>query len=251
MLRIPFVGADGLCLGLTLDKTLTKKVLIAESIPTPRFVELTDAEETWRVELTYPLIAKLRYEGSSKGLNDSSLVNNPEELRRQVQWLVDTYHEPVLVEEFIEGQEFTVGIIGNDPPDVQPVVQIRLDGITDLGRKFFTFAYLRNGSDYVCPAPIPEPLRDQLQQLALRTYKAVECRDFGRVDFRVDRSGHPYALEINPLPSLSTEDVFMYVAKSRGLAYDTIINHILDAALVRYHLKSKQEASLPSAIRSR
>ena len=250
MLRIPFLGGDGLTLGLTLDKITTKKVLLAEGIPTPRFVELTDSAKAWEVDLTYPLIAKLRYEGSSKGLRDTSLVNNAQELQRQVQWLVDTYHESVLVEEFIEGQEFTVAVIGNDPPEPQPVVQIRLDGILDLGRRFYTFAHIRSGADYVCPAPIPEALREQLQRLALKTYRAVESRDFGRVDFRVDRAGRPYVLEINPLPSLSTEDVFMYIAKLYGVSYETIINRILDAALVRCGLKSNEEVGTRSAARS-
>ena len=249
MLRIPFVGADGLTLGLTLDKTTTKKVLLAEGIPTPRFVELTDPAKAWEVDLTYPLIAKLRYEGSSKGLRDTSLVRSAQELQRQVQWLVETYHEPVLIEEFIEGQEFTVAVIGNDPPEAQPVVQIRLDGILDLGRRFYTFAHIRSGADYVCPAPIPDALRDHLQTLALRTYRAVESRDFGRVDFRVDRRGQPYVLEINPLPSLSTEDVFTYIARVKGMTYEAILNRMLDAALVRCGLKSNGEVLAKSATR--
>ena len=115
MMRIPFVGADGLTLGLTLDKVLTKKVLIAEGIPTPRYVEVSDPDKLWQVELSYPLIVKLRCEGSSKGLSEKSLVNNPEELRRQVNWLNETYrHASIFVEEFIEGEEFTVAIIGNE-----------------------------------------------------------------------------------------------------------------------------------------
>lgn len=250
MLRIPFVGADGLSLGLTLDKIITKKILLAEGIPTPKFVELADPDKAWQVDLRYPLIVKPRYEGSSKGLRESSLVDNAQALRQQAQWLIDTYRQPALVEEFIEGREFTVAIIGNDPPETQPVVQIKIDGALDLGRRFYTFAHIRSGVGYVCPAPIEEDLQRQLQLLALKTFQAVECKDFSRIDLRVDRHGRPYVLEINPLPSLSTEDVFMHVAKVKGLAYEAVINQILDAALVRYHLKSKEEAFLPSAIRS-
>ncbi|MBI3320681.1 MAG: ATP-grasp domain-containing protein [Candidatus Omnitrophica bacterium] len=237
MMRIPFVGADGLTLGLTLDKVLTKKVLIAEGIPTPRYLEVNDPEKLWHADLSYPLIVKLRCEGSSKGLSERSLVNTPEELRRQVRWLTDAYHgASVFIEEFIEGREFTVAIIGNEHPEVYPVCQIALDGQTDLGRKFFTFAYLRSGSEYICPAPVPEALARHMQELALRTYQVVDCRDFGRVDFRVDRQGHPYVLEINPLPSLSTEDVFNFIAKTRGMTHYQIINRILDTALARYGL---------------
>ena len=251
MMRVPFVGADGLTLGLTLDKVLTKKVLIAEGIPTPRFAEVSDPETLWQVELTYPLIVKLRCEGSSKGLTEHSLVNTPEELRRQVHVLTETYkHASVFIEEFIEGEEFTVALTGNESPEVYPVVQIALDGRTDLGRKFFTFAYLRSGADYICPAKIPDALAKQMRELALRTYQTVECRDFGRVDFRVDRQGRPTVLEINPLPSLSTEDVFHFVAKTRGMTHYQIINRILDTALVRHGLLSREEARFLSPTRS-
>ena len=253
MMRIPFVGADGLTLGLTLDKVLTKKVLIAEGIPTPRYMEVTDPGKLWKVDLAYPLIVKLRCEGSSKGLSEKSLVNTPEQLRRQMTWLADTYKDAsIFIEEFIEGQEFTVAIIGNEQPEAYPVVQIALDGRTDLGRNFFHFAYLRSGSDYVCPAPIPESLAKRMQELALRTYHAVDCRDFGRVDFRTDRHGNPYALEINPLPSLSDQDVFNFTAKTRGMTHHQIINHILETALVRYGIRSRDEVStLSTATRLR
>ncbi len=252
MMRIPFVGADGLTLGLTLDKVLTKKVLIAEGIPTPRFLEVSDPEKLWRVDLTYPLIVKLRCEGSSKGLSERSLVNTPEELYRQARWLLDTYKQStVFIEEFIEGEEFTVAVIGNEQPELYPVVQIALDGTTKLGRKFFTFSYLRSGADYICPAKIPAPLAKQMQELALRTYQAVECRDFGRVDFRVDQRGRPYVLEINPLPSLSTEDVFNFVAKTKGLTHHQIIAHILDTAIARHGLHARHEAGALSPTQSR
>ena len=234
MMRIPFVGADGLTLGLTLDKVLTKKVLIAEGIPTPRYIEVNDPDKLWGIDLMFPLIVKLRCEGSSKGLSEKSLVNTPEELRQQVRWLMETYkRSSVFIEEFIEGNEFTVALIGNEQPETYPVCQISLDGQTELGRKFFHWAYLRSGADYICPAPIPEALAKRMQELALRTYQAVDCRDFGRVDFRVDRTGRPFVLEINPLPSLSTEDVFNSIAKTRGVTHYQIINKILDAAMMR------------------
>jgi len=250
MLRIPFVGADGLTLGMTLDKVITKKILIAEGIQTPRFAELADPDKSWELDLTYPLIVKPRFEGSSKGVRKASLVHNATELARQARWLIETYRQPALIEEFIEGQEFTVAIIGNDPPEAQPITQIQIEGRLDLGQLFYAFEHIRTGADYVCPAPISRGLQQQLATAALRTYQAVECRDFGRVDIRVDRRGKPYVLEINPLPSLSTEDVFARVAKAHGVSYEAILNRILDAALVRYGLKSKEEVGSTSAIRS-
>jgi D-alanine-D-alanine ligase len=251
MQGVPYVGADGLTLGLTLDKVLTKKVLVAEGIPTPRYLEVTDPDKLGETDLTFPLIVKLRCEGSSKGLTPRSVVDTPEALRRQVAHLAGTYKgAPIFIEEFIEGEEFTVAIVGNESPEVYPVCQVMLDGKTDLGRNFFHFAYLRSGSDYVCPAPIAPALARQMQDLALRTYQAVECRDFGRVDFRVDRRGEPYVLEINPLPSLSTEDVFNYIAKSRGMTHHQIIGRILQVAIARCGLPTRAEAP-PVSTRSR
>ncbi|HEX9780975.1 MAG TPA: ATP-grasp domain-containing protein [bacterium] len=249
MIGVPFVGADGLTLGLTLDKILSKKVLLAEGIPTPRFAEFSALEELNALDLRYPLIVKLRYEGTSKGLTTDSVVDSPEQLRRQAARLMESYRGfSVFVEEFIEGQEFTVCLIGNGMPTPYPVVQIQLDGKTDLGRLFYTFDHVRqqHRSRYMVPAAIPEPLARDLQALALRTYRAVDCRDFGRVDFRVDRDGRPHVLEINPLPSLSLEDAYRFVAEACELTYDQIVCRILDAALVRCGLKSQTEVSLPS-----
>ena len=243
MLRVPCVGADGLTLGLTLDKILTKKILIAEGVPTPRFAELRDASEVWKMPLEYPLIVKPRYEGSSKGLRKASRVANAQELAEQVGWVTSTYKQPALVEEFIEGQEFTVAIIGNNPPQVQPITQIQIEGKMDLGDLFYTFEHIRSGANYITPAPIDEALRQRLADVALKTYQAVECLDFGRVDIRVDRRDNPYVLEINPLPSLSTEDVFMCVAKALGISFEEIIRRVLDAALVRCGLQNPSPAS--------
>src|SRR5262245_52246962 len=236
MLGVPYVGSDGLTMALTLDKRVAKKLLAAEGIPTPRFAELQSPEEASTVQLTYPLIAKLRHEGSSKGLTTASLVDNADELARQGDWLARTYRRPALIAEFIVGREFTVGIIGHDPPEVQPVVQVEIDGELELGRLFYTFEHIRSGAEYVCPAPIEQSLQQRLEALALQTYAAVECRDFGRVDFRVDTKGTAYVLELNPLPSLSTEDVFGHLARVRGISFEAIVNEILDAALQRHRI---------------
>jgi len=238
MAGIPFVGADALTLGLTLDKIMAKKIFIAEGIPTPKFFEIKTSDELLNVDhCKFPLIVKPRFEGSSKGLSENSRVENMEELKKQVEYIVNTYKQPALVEEFISGQEFTVAIIGNDPPEAMPVVQIKIDGRLKLNDKFYTFARITSDRlEYICPARVNHDLNKKISELALKTYKAVECCDFGRVDFRVDNEGKPYVLEINPLPSLSTEDVFMTVAKAIGISYEEMIGKILESALIRHNL---------------
>ena len=238
MAGVPFVGADALTLGLTLDKVMAKKIFIAEGIPTPRFFEVNSAESLVNHDhCKFPLIVKPRFEGSSKGLSESSRVENADELKKQVDFITRTYKQPALVEEFISGQEFTVAIVGNENPEIMPVVQIKIDGKLKLNDKFYTFARITSDRlEYICPAKITQDLKKKLDDLALRVYRSVECRDFGRVDFRVDNDGKPYVLEINPLPSLSTEDVFMLIAKNIGITYEQMLGRILNSALIRYGL---------------
>ncbi len=245
MKGIPYVGSDALSLSLTLDKLMTKKVLLGEGIPTPRHFTMLHADDRVPPDLDFPLIVKPRCEGSSKGISERSVVHSLAELKAQAAWVIETYRQPALVEEFIRGTEFTVAVIGNDPPETYPVVQIQIDGRLDLGELFYTFSRIASGADYLCPARIDAPLEKQLRELALRTYQAVECLDFGRVDFRVDGKGNPYVLEINPLPSLSTEDVFMVLALNEGVRYETLIGRIVEAAAKRYGSPLKSDR--PSA----
>ncbi|MFH0912765.1 MAG: ATP-grasp domain-containing protein [Candidatus Omnitrophota bacterium] len=238
MADIPFVGADALTLGVTLDKIMAKKIFMGEGIPTPKFFEVKTTEGLMNTNhFKFPLIVKPRFEGSSKGLTDDSRVENLEDLKKQVEYVTTTYKQPALIEEFISGQEFTVAIVGNDPPQVLPIVQIKIDGRFKLNNRFYTFARIRsNRLEYICPARINKGLAKEISELAVKTYEAVECRDFGRVDFRVDKEGRPYVLEINPLPSLSTGDVFMIVAKEIGISYAKMVGRILDSALKRHNL---------------
>jgi len=238
MAGIPFVGADALSLAVSLDKIMAKKVFIADGINTPKFMEVKSGDSVNGLDhMKFPLFVKPRFEGSSKGLSETSRVANMEDLKKQVEHITSTYKQPALIEEFIRGEEFTVAIIGNDPPEVMPIVQIKIDGQLNLKDKFYTFGHIKDDKlEYVCPAPINEALKKKISEMAVKTYNAIECRDFGRVDFRVDEKGVPYVLEINPLPSLSTEDVFMLIAKNIGISYGEIIGRILKAALTRYKL---------------
>lgn len=238
MKGIPYVGSDGLTLALTLDKMLAKKIFLAEKIPTPRFMEAKASADLDNLDhLKFPLIIKPRYEGSSKGLSEDSRVKNRECLKKQVEFIVDTYHQPALIEEFISGSEYTVFIVGNKSPEVLPVVQIKIDGKLKLEDRFYTFARIySNRLEYVCPARISKELDNDIRDLALKSYTALECRDFGRVDFRVDNSGRPFVLEVNPLPSLSGEDVLKPIAKHLDKSYEELVNKILNSALERYNL---------------
>ncbi|MCM8757646.1 MAG: ATP-grasp domain-containing protein [Candidatus Omnitrophica bacterium] len=238
-LGIPYVGSDGLTLGLTLDKITTKRLMISEGIPTPKFFEAKTAEYINVDHLNFPLIVKPRYEGSSKGLDVKAKVDNEMELKERIKYIISTYKQPALVEEFIRGYEFTVAIVGNDEPKVFAPVQTKIDGRLKPGDLFYSFERLIDPSriEYIFPPLIEERFQKEMMELALKVYRIVDCRDFGRVDFRMDEDGHPYVLEINPLPCLSTEDVFKIIADKIGISYKEMIGKILFSALRRYNLK--------------
>ncbi len=239
MKNIPFVGGDALTLGVTLDKIIAKKCFIADGIPTPRYFDAKDTDDLEKLNtIGFPLIAKCRFEGSSKGLSRRSRVENYAELKEQVDLISKVYKQSAIVEEFIRGTEFTVGVLGNEKPEALAVVQVQLEGKLNLGDDFYTFSRLQRPEMvvYVCPTKISKKLNDELQELAIQAYKSVDCRDFGRVDFRVDEKGRPYVLEINPLPCLSKEDVFYIAPKAMGVSYDEMINRILAYGLERYGL---------------
>ncbi|MFC1592531.1 ATP-grasp domain-containing protein [Candidatus Omnitrophota bacterium] len=235
---IPFVGSDGLTLSLTLDKLMAKKIFIADNIPTPRFMEIKSASSVIDMDhFQYPLMVKPRFEGSSKGIDARAKVDNLDELIKRADYVINTYKQPVLVEEFIRGTEFTVAIVGNDSPEVFSPAQVKIGGELSLGDKFYTFGHIASTDlEYVFPAPINRELEQKLKDLALRVYQAVDCRDFGRVDFRVDEQGNPYVLELNPLPCLAAEDVFMIIPNALGMDYPGMIAKILEGAFKRYNL---------------
>jgi len=152
MKDIPFVGADALTLGMTLDKAVAKKIFQAEGIPTPRYYVAKSLKDLDSMpSMKFPLIAKTVHEGSSKGISEKSRVDDILALKRQVELINNTYQQPALIEEFIRGQEFTVAVLGNGNCQAMPVVQTMMDGEAMLGDKFYTFDRIFNDTvKYVC-----------------------------------------------------------------------------------------------------
>ena len=240
MYGIPYTGSDALAMGVTLDKAVAKMVLAYHGLSTPRFVEASSDKDLKDFKLKFPVIVKPSEEGTSKGISSDSVAADIAGVKKRVEELVKKYNQPALVEEFINGQEFTVAVIGNDPPEVLPPVQILVNGKADLGDEFYT--HTRASADnneiaYVCPSKAPKALIKKIEALALASYKAIGCRDLGRIDIRVDREGVPYFLECNPLPHLGSIDVFPLVAEASGRTYPQIIIDILEHGLQRYKLE--------------
>ncbi|MDI6762157.1 MAG: ATP-grasp domain-containing protein [Thermodesulfobacteriota bacterium] len=236
-LNIPYTGSDPLTLSLTLDKAMAKKVVRGEGIPTPGFQKVEKMEDLHGLDLRYPLFVKLCYEGSSKGVRLDSKISDPSSLREKVGWLLETYGPPVLVEEFVSGPEFTVGILGNSNPSVLGVMQIEIKG-SPPDEAIYSLEVKREWEKrvrYHCPPPIPPRLLKSIEEVALRAYRALDCRDVSRVDIRIGGDGIPYFLEVNPLPGLSPVYGDLPIMAGRmGWEYSRLVKTIFHHALKRY-----------------
>jgi D-alanine-D-alanine ligase len=239
MLDIPYTGSDPQCLAICLDKSVTKKLAVAAGIVTPKWLAIANKEELGQTswdEFPFPAIIKPAYEGSSKGIRLDSIVNTPEQATGTVTKLLSYYHQPVMLEEFITGDEVTVGITGNSPPKILGLMRI-------LPRKnegpfIYSLEVKRDWKvlvDYECPACLREKVLDDISTASLKAFKALGCRDFARLDFRVSPEGIPYFLEINPLAGLGTYSDLVIMAIKMGWTHEELICAVLDAALERYH----------------
>jgi D-alanine-D-alanine ligase len=238
MLDIPYTGSDPQCLTICLDKPVTKKLVASDSIITPKWLVITDKEELFQVfwnKFPFPAIVKPAYEGSSKGIRLTSLVYSAEQAQKEALRTLECYRQPVMVEEFIDGEEVTVGIIGNNPPTI--IGMMRVVPRRENGHFIYSLEVKRdylNLVDYEYPACMGREILDRLKYSSLKVFKTLGCRDFARLDFRVSPEGVPYFLEINPLPGLGTYSDLIIMAKMMGWKHEEVIGAVLDAALERY-----------------
>ena len=236
-LSIPYTGSDPLTLSLTLDKAMAKRVVMSQNIPTPRFKKIERMNDLDGLDLHYPLFIKLCYEGSSKGVRLDSKILDPRSLGEKTKSLLETYGSPVLVEEFVKGPEFTVGVLGNHDPFILGVMQIEIKG-NPPEESIYSLEIKREWEEkvrYHCPPSIDQNLLKKIEEVALRSYRALECRDVSRVDIRVGEDRTPYFLEINPLPGLSpVYGDLVIMARSMGWDYARLVKTIFHQALKRY-----------------
>jgi len=238
MLDVPYSGSDPQCLAICLDKPLTKKLVSSEGVSTPKWRVINDRQELRRIEscdFPFPAIIKPAYEGSSKGIRLTSVVEDAKQAIELIESLLEKYHQPAMMEEIIMGDEVTVGIIGNSPPKVLGIMRILPKQRN--GYFLYTLEVKRNYLelvDYECPAGLEEKVLQRIQISSLKAFEALGCRDFARLDFRISTAGVPYFLEINPLPGLGTHSDLLIMAKKMGWSHRQLISAVLNAALERY-----------------
>lgn len=261
MLQIPYTGSRVLTNGISLDKTLTKRIWRDRRLPVAPFQEFTIGDEPLRPELKFPLFVKPAREGTGMGVDTNAIVKNEKELRERVQYIINVYNQPALVETFLPGREFTVGILGRADAKLYsrhpewyekdgfhrfPVLEL------DSSSSVTPWVYSNEakskevGADgapgYFCPADIEPELEKKLKHLALRAHLLLNALDVSRTDIRLDEEGNPRLIEINTLPGLTPDysDLCLQ-AKAEGIRYEDLVLEILYLGASRWGLLEPRE----------
>jgi len=237
LLRIPYTGSAPLTLGICQNKGLTKEILRTIGVPTPKY-QLVGSFDEWKGHVPYPLIVKPLKEDASLGITRDSYVRNDEELNRQVRYVVGLYGQPALVEEYVDGRELNVSILGYENPQALPISEITFDFDDDEPRIVsYPAKWIKESEEYkktrpICPAKLEPSTEEKVRTVALMAYKALYCRDYARVDIRL-RDNVPYVLEINPNPDISPDAGFARSLKTAGIPYEEFVRKIITFALDR------------------
>lgn len=245
---IPHTASDPLTLGLALDKRRAKEVFLARGIPTAAWAVLERGAGARRALAggSGPWIVKPLLEGSSKGIPEAAYCADPAAVERRVDAVAAAYNQPALVEEFLPGREFTAAVLGNGrDARVLPLVEICFDALPAGALPLYGYEakWLWDTTDrplpiFACPARVDRALGRAVADTALRAYHALDCRDWARVDLRLDALGTPSVIEVNPLPGILPDprqnSCFPKAARAAGMSYQELIVSVLDAALARY-----------------
>jgi len=243
VLQIPYTGSNPFTLGLCIDKIRVKKLLSYHKIPTPEWDYIYSLDDDIRDDLKYPLIVKPANTDNSIGITNDSVVQNEKELRQQLEKVINEIGRPALIEEYIEGDEYDVPIMGTKEDDLQilPLSRSIFDELpTGLWHIFPFESKYSDHPDYKKiitqrpPKNISKKLETLLGEIALDTYKILDCHDYGRVEIRVDKNNNPYVLELNPNPSIDKEGCFSVCAEIIGLDYGDFLEEIIRLAIRRY-----------------
>lgn len=244
---IPYTGSDPFTLSLCLDKARTKETLTFHGIPTPRFAVVRKAEELEAVAatLSLPLFVKPLHEGSSKGITDGSLCRDRAHLLSQTEFLLESYGQPVLVEEYLPGKEFTCAVLGNgEEATVLPIVGMNFKSLPKGALPIYSFdaKFVWDRPEkpleiFQCPARITSALQASIEKVTLDAFHVLGCRDWARIDVRLDAAGVPNVLEVNPLPGIlpdpADNSCLPKAARAAGISYEELIQSCVKYAAAR------------------
>ncbi len=239
ILGIPYTGNGPLTLGNCLIKSRTKQILQSHGIRTPKhwIAQLNESINKNDFDLKFPVILKLAREDASIGISELSVVRNFEGMKEQLEYLYNSFRQEVLIEEYIEGRELNVAILGDK---ILPVSEICFDGLPGELPKIVTYeakwspesVYFKHTTPK-CPAPLDEILKQKIEKMARAAFEAMECRDYARVDIRLNQKNIPYVIEVNPNPDISPDAGFIRSAGVSGISYEEVLYQISTFALNR------------------
>lgn len=240
LFRVRYTGATPFCLSLCRRKGLTKQVLLESGVATPRFCNLQNPDIGPDHGLKYPLIVKPSRQDGSAGVDMHAVVRDYAQLQHRAERIFAEFRCPILVEEFIEGRELHVSVLGNNPPQVLPIIDFNFSELPEEHPHLITYdikwnplspAYHKVHS--ICPAELDPKIEKRVKDQALRAYMATCCRDYARIDMRLGDDGVPYVLEVNPNPDLTAGVSFMESAENAGMSFSTTLRRIAGFALER------------------
>jgi len=244
LLHIPYTGTGPTGLMLCRDKAICKRILGHHRIRIPRFSSVPLGKTRPPVKLTYPLVAKPVFEDGSEGIALASVVNNDEELQERIRMIHERMKQPVICEEFIEGRELYVGIIGNRRLRTLPTRELKFGNNQGDGPRIATSKvkwdkkYRNKWNIHYTHAELSEELEKRIARVSKRIYRLLQLRDYGRIDLRLTPDNQIVFLEANPNPDLSTDDEVAQAAIKTGIEYNQLIERILKLAMKRYRLKN-------------
>lgn len=237
----PYTGSPPLTLGICQRKGLSKQILLTDGIRTPRFKLVSESISSLRHGLHYPLMVKPAREDGSIGVENESVVFNVKKLKERLHYVLNEFHQPAILEEFIEGRELSVSILGEKDPLVLPISEVDFTQMPKSFNPIYTYqakweprheAYHRTIP--ICPAPLSKRIEKGVREMALRAYRIMGCRDYARVDFRLDKKNKPFVLEVNPNPHLAEGMGFMRSAEAHGFSFGETLKRIVELALTRF-----------------
>lgn len=241
LLNVTYTGAPPMALGTCQNKTLTKRILGTLGIRTPRYKIIKEMNQSFRLGLRYPLIVKPAWEDASVGIDNDSIVYNVDALKKRTEYVFNSFKQPALVEEFIVGRELNVSVFGDKNPTVLPISEIdfsrmpeNLHPIVSFQAKWDPMHEAYHKTIPICPAILPDEIREEAERMALQCVQAVGTRDYSRVDMRLSKDDNKlYVLEVNPNPDLTEGAGFMRSAKHAGYSYKKTLKMIVDFAYER------------------
>ncbi|MDH4070713.1 MAG: ATP-grasp domain-containing protein [Ignavibacteria bacterium] len=255
LFRVAYTGASPFALNICQRKGLAKQILLANDVPTPRFKILTEPKIQKRHGLHYPLIVKPAREDASAGVTKDSVVYDYAALKKRLDLVFSEFAPPILVEEFIQGRELHVSVLGNDPPVVLPSIEFDFSNLPSDHPHLISYDVKWNPLDEsyhqvhtTCPAKLTKRELKNVEKIAQAAYKTLGCRDYARLDLRLGEHSHVYVLEVNPNPDLTESVSFMESAEEAGISFSQTLGRIVEYALERRVPKSEEPESAPAPV---